>query len=249
MRQEDYAINTVRSFLKRKKAATLEELKSALDTEGTMTVFRKLKRLGYLSSYSHRGKYYTLRDVPEFDEQGLWSWHEVWFSKYGNLVETAKEFIEEAESGFTAAELQDILHVESKRALLRLYRARRVRREIAGGVQVYFSKETARYSRQSKRRKEQGARAGLEIETFSDELKAAIILFASLLDEQQRRLYAGLEAYKLGSSGDSRIGALIGVSARTVTRGREELFTGDVEKERVRRLGGGRIAVEKKRLK
>ena len=32
----------------------------------------------------------------------------------------------------------------------------------------------------------------------SDELKAAIVLFSSMLDERQRRLYAGLESLKLG---------------------------------------------------
>ena len=42
---------------------TLEELKSALGTQVAMTVFRKLRPLGYLSSYSHRGKYYTLNEM------------------------------------------------------------------------------------------------------------------------------------------------------------------------------------------
>ena len=51
---------TVRSFLQKEKIATLEELKQALGSSGTMTVFRKLKALGYQTSYSHRGKYYTL---------------------------------------------------------------------------------------------------------------------------------------------------------------------------------------------
>ena len=39
---------------------TLDELKSHLGTQVAMTVFRKLRPLAYLSSYSHRGKYYTL---------------------------------------------------------------------------------------------------------------------------------------------------------------------------------------------
>ena len=37
----------------------------------------------------------------------------------------------------------------------------------------------------------------------SEELKAAIILFYSLLDERQRRLYAGLEAHKVVARGRS----------------------------------------------
>ena len=36
------------------------------------------------------------------------------------------------------------------------------------------------------------------LEVSKEELKASILLFYSLLDEQQRRLYAGLESLKLG---------------------------------------------------
>ena len=44
-----------------------------------------------------------------------------------------------------------------------------------------------------------------------DELKAAVILFFSLLDEKQRRLYAGLEAVRIGHGGDRRVAELLGV--------------------------------------
>ena len=61
----------VEALLRRRKVATLSELKQSLGTSATMTVFRKLKALGYRTSYSHRGKYYTLSEIPEFDKQGL----------------------------------------------------------------------------------------------------------------------------------------------------------------------------------
>ena len=73
------------------------------------------------------------------------------------------------------------------------------------------------------------------------------ILFFSLLDEHQRRLYAGLESQKLGHGGDRKIADLLGLDVHTVARGRRELFGGEVDRERVRRQGGGRQAVEKKR--
>ena len=73
--------------------ATLEELKRALGTTSTMTVFRKLKALGYRTSYSHRGKYYTLGEIPRFDEQGLWSHRGVGFFRHGNPLDTAQYFV------------------------------------------------------------------------------------------------------------------------------------------------------------
>jgi hypothetical protein len=82
-----------------------------------------------------------------------------------------------------------------------------------------------------------------------DELRAAIVLFFSLLDEKQRRLYAGLEALKTGRGGDARIAELLGLDTGTVSRGRRELLTQDVELDRVRSAGGGRKSMEKKRRK
>ena len=74
-------------------------------------------------------------------------------------------------------------------------------------------------------------------------------LFWSLLDEKQRRLYAGLESMKLGTGGDRRLAELLEVDTGTIARGRRELLSGDILRERVRRAGGGRVAVEKKRPK
>jgi hypothetical protein len=78
-----------------------------------------------------------------------------------------------------------------------------------------------------------------------DELKAAIVFFYSLLDERQRRLYAELEAMKVGHGGDAQVAELLGVDPGTVARGRVELLSGDVPPGRVRRLGGGRPSAKK----
>ena len=240
-------------FLHSEKIATLEQLKETLETTGTMTVFRRLKALGYLSSYSHRGKYYTLKAIPQFDEQGLWSHHSVWFSKYGNLVATVKEFVEEATAGWTAQELELILHVEVKRPLRQLYQSETIHREKLSGVYTYFSASGDKLRSQLLMREQIVADAVIgqvtEIEVLSHELKAAIILFFSLLDEQQRRLYAGLEAQKIGHGGDRKIAELLGLDVHTVSKGRRELFGEQVLRGRVRKQGAGRKATEKKHRK
>ena len=242
--------DVLHAFLQEERIATLAELKKVLSTTGTMTVFRKLKALEYLSSYSHRGKYYTLKEIPDFDERGLWSWHSVWFSKYGNLVETSREFVEESESGYTAHELESILHVECKRALLKLYREERLARATIGGAHVYLAKQGDKQRSQELCRKDWFGSADVimpEVESLSDELRAAIILFFSLLDERQRRLYAGLQAQLSGHGGDRKVADLLGVDVHTVARGRRELFDGEIDGERIRREGGGRKPLEKKR--
>ena len=243
----------LRSLLHTERIATLDQLKAALGTTATMTVFRRLKALGYMSSYSHRGKYYTLQEIPVFNEQGLWSHHSVWFSRHGNLVATVKEFVEEATAGCTAQELERILHVEVKRPLLQLYQGKAIHREKLAGVYTYFSasgdKRRSQLLMREQRRTDPAIGLPAEIEALSHELKAAIILFFSLLDEQQRRMYAGLEAHKMGHGGDRKIAGLLGLDAHTVAKGRRELFGTEVHRGRVRKKGGGRKAMEKKRQK
>lgn len=249
MKRFKYDISQVQTLFTENRIATLSELKTVLNTGSTMTVFRKLKELDYLSSYSHRGKYYTLFEIADFDELGLWSHQSVWFSEYGNLVETAKVFVNESEAGFSAQELDRILHVETKQALLNLSRKGEIFRERISGSYIYLSADKRKQRTQSLLREDRGPlkiAPPVEPESATDQLKAAIILFFSLLDEKQRRLYAGIEALKLGHGGDQRVAQLFGLDAHTVARGRRELFADDLELERVRRRGGGRKSVEKK---
>jgi hypothetical protein len=209
-------------------------------------VFRTLKALSYRTSYSHRGKYYTLAAIPRFDAQGLWSHRAVWFSRDGTLLATAQRFVEAAAAGVTAGELQALLSVEAKAPLLQLVRRGQIARELVGGRYVYFAGEPGRRREQRRQRREASAGTGLDV-GLAPELQAALALFVSLLDEQQRRLFAGLEAHQLGHGGDRQIAARLGLDPHTVARGRRELFGAEVQRQRVRRPGGGRVAAEKKR--
>jgi len=82
-----------------------------------------------------------------------------------------------------------------------------------------------------------------------DDVQVAKALFYGLLDEQQRRLYAGLESLQFGHGGDQRMAQAFGLDVDTIARGRNELLSAQVVRGRVRRSGGGRPAVEKKRPK
>lgn len=241
---------TVQKFLRAKKIASLEELKTTLATDVGMTVFRSLRRLGYLSSYSHRGQFYTLGQIPDFNELGLWSFQSVRFSRFGNLLATAKVLVEEAEAGYTAAELENVLDVEVQHTLLQLTREGKISRCKIGRSHVYMSAENGRRRQQQLNRKDRQTRAeidmSLEVEVLPDEVKVAIILFFSTLDEKQRRLYAGLEAVKLGHGGNRKIAEFLGLDVHTVAKGRRELFENSIDRSRIRKEGGGRTRVEKK---
>src|SRR5580658_4841269 len=94
MNQQRFPVDRLTGLFRTQRIATLDELKRALGTEVAMTVFRKLQALGYHTSYSHNGRYYTLNSAADFDQVGLWSFRSVWFSRYGTLVATAEACVE-----------------------------------------------------------------------------------------------------------------------------------------------------------
>jgi hypothetical protein len=252
MRPEQYSAEDLARLLRGRTIATIGELKATLGTASDATVFRKLSELAYRTSYSHRGRYYALDEAARFDELGLWSFRQVWFSRFGTLVSTVEALVQASEAGFRAAELDAVLHVETKAALVGLVRAGRLARQTVANSYLYLSPDSPTRRGQLAARQvydaapsELGLGAGLRV--LPDELKAAIVLFYSLLDERQRRLYAGLEALKIGHGGDTQIAELLGIDQGTVARGRHELLAGDVEAGRVRRAGGGRPSAQKKR--
>src|SRR4030042_591007 len=64
MARTRFGEEVIGSLLQKQRIATLSELKQALGSSATMTVFRKLKALGYRTSYSPRGKYTTPANLP-----------------------------------------------------------------------------------------------------------------------------------------------------------------------------------------
>ena len=249
MRTEQFAATAIKGFFEKEHVGTLEQLASALGGASKSTVFRKLNVLCHLSSYSHAGKYYTLPQIAQFNEQGLWVWNGIRFSKQGTLKRTLEMWVAGSEEGYFEPELENALGVMVRTPLLGLIQENRIAREKVSGRYLYGSVESSVRLRQTLARRSQ---VGDELpgpEVLQHEIKAAILLFFSLLDEKQRRLYAGIESLKKGRGGDQAIAHWLGLHPQTVAKGREELLQRDIEIERVRRSGAGRPLLEKKRPK
>ena len=250
MRPERYSASTIVALLREKTIATMPDLLAALDTSVERTVFRKLSGLRYRASYSHRGRYYTLDELAHFDALGLWSYRSVWFSAHGNLVETAATLVDVSAAGYLISELDEALHLKTKDCLRQLVERGRLARETFGGHHLYCSRDAGKRGAQMAARQARGGtRASPVVAPASDELKATIVLFLGLLDEKQRRLFAGLESLKLGRGGDDIVAATLGLDPGTVAKGRRELLGNELDPERVRKAGAGRKPVEKQRPK
>jgi len=251
MRTPQFDADALLPLFGRRQILTMDQMKVALGTTVERTVFRKLQEFDYHSSYSHRGKFYTLDALARFDERGLWNCRGACFSRFGTLIDTAEQFVTRAERGCLASELAGELQVPVKEPLLKLVSARRLVRKQVAGRYVYCATDLAKRTEQLQLRESPVSAESLPflrdaLAQTSDETKAAIILFFSTLDERQRRLYAGLESLRLGHGGDTRIADLTGLDVHTIAKGRSELIERDVQLERIRRPGAGRPLLEKK---
>lgn len=239
MKTIQYKADKLEEFLKSKVIATMPEMKEALGTSVSKTVLRKLKDLSYRTSYSHGSSYYSLDMLINFDKKGLWSYCSVWFSRYGTLLATLKHFTSISEAGCLAHELRECLHVGVKESLLKLTRRGEISRVKICGLYLYCSSDSSERRQQVLTRQVRQVSES-EAEGSSDEVKAALIIFLSVLDEKERRLFAGLESLKIGHGGDRQIAGLLGLHAHTVARGRRQLLEQDVELERVRKKSASR---------
>src|SRR6266853_2032174 len=70
--------------------------------------------------------------------------------------------------------------------------------------------------------------------------------FGSNLDERGRRLFAAIETRTAGRGGLAAVSEITGLARSTINRGEDDLDAGPFPKDRVRRKGGGRLALSKK---
>ena len=143
-----YPAERLVGLLSDQKVATMPELKAALGTSVTYTVLRKLSPLGYRSSYSHGGTYFTLDSIARYDELGLWSCRDIRFSRQGTLLNTAAALVTQSAAGYQVPELEAVVHVAAKDALRQLVQAGRLFRREWEGRYLYCALDRTRRQEQ-----------------------------------------------------------------------------------------------------
>lgn len=148
----DTRSDVLRSRFNKCSVFTINELSKAVGVTGR-TICRDLKAIGYLSSFSHAGKHYTLLSVPVFNAYGLWFYRDIGFSKHGTLRATIVVLIRESPSGYTHEEFQAILRLKVHNTLHDLVRDRLIGRVQLDAVFLYVALDANVSRQQVERRK------------------------------------------------------------------------------------------------
>lgn len=134
--------------LHRMKVLTIEQLVDLLKSS-VITARRRLKKWEALTSFNQNGRYYTLPKIPRFDNNGIWKYQTILFSKYGNLKQTIIELVRRSEAGLSAREVAQIVKIPSNSSIFsQLQIVSGIRREKHQGHFVYFSDEQETYQKQ-----------------------------------------------------------------------------------------------------
>jgi hypothetical protein len=147
-------LRRLQRMFRREKVLDMRTLGGRFPSRSRRSLFRDLAGLGYLTSYSHAGRFYTLADSADFNELGLWFFRDIGFSRAGTLKQTVAIQVEDAPDGRTHAELRHLLGVRVHNTLLGLVREGRVAREPFEGRHLYLSVDAERAARQMEQRTE-----------------------------------------------------------------------------------------------
>jgi len=166
------SIEALTALFRSRPVADLATLFATLETKSRMSVFRRLSAMGYLTSYTHAGRFYTLRNLPTFDRDGLWCHQGICFSRLGSLKATVPCIVENADAGKTQHELQVRLQVRVHNTLLDLVQEKRIGRETWAAQYLYVSVDEVRAEAQLTLRRTQ---PGTAFEAAAEVTASAVI--------------------------------------------------------------------------
>jgi len=131
--------NQIRKLLQSKKVMSLKQIRHEIPDRPRSSLFRDLKKVELLTSYSHSGQHHALKSRVKFNHNGLWFYEQITFSKYGTLKNTLVQTILNSPAGMTHKELKILLRIQVQNSLTHLIKIHLLqRRSLADQVFVYL---------------------------------------------------------------------------------------------------------------
>lgn len=154
-------LDTLRDLFEKQQVLDIHHLYKAINTTSRATVFRYLQDLKHLTSYTHSGKYYTLPEIAQFDNDGFWYYGEIGFSARGTLINTLAHVITMSEAGKTNSELEKYFRTRVQESLRTLLSTNIIERKKIANRQLYINSDPSIGDLQIKKRIRVGPRKRL----------------------------------------------------------------------------------------
>jgi len=163
--------NELRELFKKNIVMDMDDLQKQTSSS-RITVLRHLKEIGYITSYNKNAKYYTLLEIANFDETGIFNHKGILFFKNGGIRDLVIKEIESSEKGYTAEELNTKIGTRVSVQLHQFVRTNLITRRKYSSFYVYYSiDESTKKKQVNNREKELQKISTNEDSEFTDETK------------------------------------------------------------------------------
>lgn len=189
----------VENLLRKRRVVTIGDLSEVIGTSSRMTVFRRLRQVEYVTSYTHAGRYYTLYDIARFDSDGIWFYDDIGFSQNGSLKNTVSYLVDKSDVGKFHFDLQRQLRVGVHNVLLDLVKSNQIERIKFEGQYLYLSSDKEQSTKQIEQRNQLSLRAR-RLPAFISE-PMVIEILAEVIRQSNRHPHADQVASALAMRG------------------------------------------------
>ena len=152
-------LKKVENLFRKHRVVTMSDLCEVIGSSSRMTVFRKIRKMTYVTSYTHAGRYYTLYDIARFDSDGIWFYDDIGFSQNGSLKDTVIYLVSHSDTGRFHFDLERQLRVRVHNVLLDLVKSKQIERIKFEGQYLYLSRDKAQSTKQLEQRDQLSMRA------------------------------------------------------------------------------------------
>lgn len=142
MQTKSDRLNIIKGIIYKEKVVAFAILVTSMICS-PITLRRDLKTLHTLTSYTHRGSYVTLPDVPDFDNFGIWFFRGIGFSSFKNSFELIISIVDNSKDGITRAEIESLLGIGISKQIQILMEQERLHRVKIGAQYLYLSNKAA----------------------------------------------------------------------------------------------------------
>lgn len=189
----------VENLLRKHRVVTISDLSEVIGTSSRMTVFRRLRQIEYVTSYTHAGRYYALYDMARFDSDGIWFYDDIGFSQNGSLKNTVSHLVDKSDVGKFHFDLERQLRVRVHNALLDLVKSNQIKRIKFEGHYLYLSSDKEQSTKQIEHRNQLSLRAR-RLPAFISE-PMVIEILAEVIRQSKRHPHADQVASALAMRG------------------------------------------------
>ena len=187
------------NFIKSRRVVEMRDLFEVVQSTSRMTVFRRLREIEYLCSYTHTGRYYTLVGIARFGSDGIWFYNDIGFSQNGSLKNTVAYLVQNGAAGKFHSDLERQVRVRVHNVLLDLVKSKRVERVKFEGQYLYLSADEARSTEQIERREKLSTQVGRIPVSLSE--STVIEILAEVIRQSRRRPRVSQVASALATRG------------------------------------------------